>query len=425
MRVGFWLLQDSLQQWQKWIAGLYYVRNCLAALAALPAAERPEAVVFLPAGVDEPTLERLLEDCHDWLETVRIPAEVAADRSRLQLLADEHRCDLYFPLLNHPPVQLPGRWLGWITDLQHCAYPEFFSSGELEHRDALYRFLLATCNRIVCSSQAVETDLQAAYGADRRQTAIIRFVSPLPARPDTETAAALLGELGIDRPFVYLPNQFWLHKNHHTAFEAWRQLRSSGVEPPLLVCSGSLEEPRDPYHVPLLLDFLETQRLEDSVRILGLIPREQQLVLYHQAIAVLQPSLFEGWSTTVEEAKSIGQRLLLSDIPVHREQADGYGSFFAARNAEELAAKILQLPGEPPLDRTPVSQPTAEEALKHFGRGLVRLFREVAAEPIPVAAQGALALLLRYEEICRERLELIERLAADLRQRSDPAPLGV
>jgi hypothetical protein len=55
-----------------------------------------------------------------------------------------------------------------------------------------------------------------------------------------------------------------------------------------------------------------------------------------------------------------------------------------------------------------------------FGRDLLTLFEKVAAEPLPVA-QNALQLLLRYEDICRERLELIERLAADLQRQQELA----
>lgn len=39
------------------------------------------------------------------------------------------------------------------------------------------------------------------------------------------------------------------------------------------------------------------------------------------SVRVINPSLFEGWSSAVEECKSVGKRLVLSGIPVHREQA--------------------------------------------------------------------------------------------------------
>ncbi len=36
--------------------------------------------------------------------------------------------------------------------------------------------------------------------------------------------------------------------------------------------------------------------------------------------AIVQPSLFEGWSALVEESRSLGKVIFASDIPMHREQ---------------------------------------------------------------------------------------------------------
>jgi hypothetical protein len=36
-------------------------------------------------------------------------------------------------------------------------------------------------------------------------------------------------------------------------------------------------------------------------------------------VAVIKPSLSEGWKTTVEEAKTVSTLLILSDIDVHHE----------------------------------------------------------------------------------------------------------
>ena len=420
MRLGLWLLQDSLEHWKKWIAGLYYVRNCLEALATLPPEKRPEVSIFLPAGINEPTLESLLQSCREWVNEIRIPPAVVASRTELQELANAHPCEVYFPLLNHPPVSLPGHWIGWITDLQHCHYPQFFSAEELEHRDGLFRFLVATCSRIICSSQTVEADLQRAYRVGSGQTAVVRFSSQISREVSSEQITRTLEQLRIDRPFVYLPNQFWLHKNHSTAFAAWRLLTERNPQAPLLVCTGALEEPRDNYHVPLLLDYLETHQLQDSVRILGLVERQQQTVLYHAAAAFLQPSLFEGWSTTVEEAKSLGRPLILSDIPVHREQAEGLASFFPALSPEALADCVERVTAEQ--KARPESTPaTTADCLQAFGERLLTVFEEVAREPVPAVAQGALQLLLRYEDIARERLELIHRLSAELQRRDAEA----
>jgi hypothetical protein len=69
------------------------------------------------------------------------------------------------------------------------------------------------------------------------------------------------------------------------------------------------------------------------------------------SIALINPSEFGGWSTTVEEAKAYGVPMLLSDLDVHREQAST-AQFFSVsddlRLADLLEAAWL---GDGPADR--------------------------------------------------------------------------
>ena len=60
------------------------------------------------------------------------------------------------------------------------------------------------------------------------------------------------------------------------------------------------------------------------------------------AEAVIQPSLFEGWSTVVEDAKAMNQYVIASNIDVHIEQLQKNYSFFDPLNPIELADKIIE-----------------------------------------------------------------------------------
>jgi len=44
----------------------------------------------------------------------------------------------------------------------------------------------------------------------------------------------------------------------------------------------------------------------------------------------------------VEEAKSLGKRVLLSDIPVHREQAPRRGRYFDPRDPQDVARAMAE-----------------------------------------------------------------------------------
>jgi glycosyltransferase involved in cell wall biosynthesis len=74
--------------------------------------------------------------------------------------------------------------------------------------------------------------------------------------------------------------------------------------------------------------------------VLGFIDRTEQLVIMKNSEYVIQPSLFEGWGTVVEDAKVLDKTILLSDIPVHREQMNEKCILFDPYDPVELAELI-------------------------------------------------------------------------------------
>ncbi|MEJ2393044.1 MAG: glycosyltransferase, partial [Gammaproteobacteria bacterium] len=100
---------------------------------------------------------------------------------------------------------------------------------------------------------------------------------------------------------------------------------------------------RQPEFFEKLMDYANECGAAENFRVLGIVPINDLFGLMHNSISMINPSLFEGWSTSVEEAKSLGKRIILSDIPVHREQAPGGGEFFDPESAQELAEAMWRL----------------------------------------------------------------------------------
>lgn len=65
--------------------------------------------------------------------------------------------------------------------------------------------------------------------------------------------------------------------------------------------------------------------------------------LMKYSIAVINPSKSEGWSSTVEQAKSMGKLVLLSNLTVHKEQNPKRAFFFSTNNYLNLSKKIYEL----------------------------------------------------------------------------------
>jgi glycosyltransferase involved in cell wall biosynthesis len=136
-----------------------------------------------------------------------------------------------------------------------------------------------------------------------------------------------------------VPNQFWLHKNHLLIVQALDILKAQD-RAPVVIATGLMQDRRHPGHVEALQDNVRKCGLDALFRPLGVVPYRDMLGLMADAVAVCNPSRFEGWSTSVEEAKSLGKLVLLSDIPVHREQSPGRARYFDQDSPEQLAAAI-------------------------------------------------------------------------------------
>lgn len=115
-----------------------------------------------------------------------------------------------------------------------------------------------------------------------------------------------------------------------------------------VVFTGSEKDRRNPGHFVSLKQSIAESRLEAHTALLGLVPFEHLYALMRQSIAIMNPSLFEGWSTTVEEAKSLGKKVLLSDIPVHREQMPPGAVYFNPNDPQDLAWRMSETWEETP-----------------------------------------------------------------------------
>jgi glycosyltransferase involved in cell wall biosynthesis len=313
-----------------WMGGASYIRNLAAAIHA---ADPHQPVRYL---VGEPLAA-------DW--TGVEPRTVVATRSgffrRLaggtRLLAEAARDAFVYPLTydndynlaaGWPLTQALGhtRWAGWIPDFQHRYLPELFPSEEIQRRDTCIGRLAEEAPRVVLSSESAAEDFRRFYPAHADKATVWRFsVPPLEIDDDSDATPPR---------FLLVCNQFWAHKNHLVIFQALRLLRDRGVRP-LILCTGQLDDYRDRTYADKIRAALDG--LGDQVTLLGLVPRARQLSLLRRALAVIQPSRFEGWSTVVEDCRALGRPMLLSDLPVHREQNPPGAHYFPPESAEALA----------------------------------------------------------------------------------------
>ena len=178
------------------------------------------------------------------------------------------------------------------------------------------------------------------------------------------------------------PSQFWVHKNHETLLKALSIWKREGGHDAAVVFTGFQEDYRTAGHFQKIENLIKELELQQSVHCLGLLPRQDQIQLVRQAAASVQPSYFEGWSSLVEDCRSLGKTIYLSDIPVHREQDPPDAVYFNPDSAEELAA-CLQRDWEhlgPGPDLAREAQASAQSRKRGIGyaRDFLKILAKVA-----------------------------------------------
>ncbi|MEW6183482.1 MAG: glycosyltransferase family 1 protein [Bacillota bacterium] len=247
---------------------------------------------------------------------------------------------LFGHVVQHRNGSIPT--LSWIPDLQHVHLPEMFEPSERRWRNRVFLKTAKISSRIVLMSDAVEKDFKLFAPKYAHKARVIKTVSFIPESVYDIDSKCVSLQYHLPERFIYLPNRFWRHKNHELVFRVLRQLKDEGIKV-FIVCSGYPGDRRYPNHFSDLLQKISVWGIRDQVAILGVIPREHIFPLMRQSVCVINPSLFEGLGLTVNEAWSLGKRVILSDIPAHRDQNPPQATFFNPYSEEDIAFRLKEM----------------------------------------------------------------------------------
>jgi len=330
-----------------WVAGSYYLINLIFGLKTLADEDQPEISIISSKKSDFIMVKEQTAYPHlNYFEVsplypslpvkiVNILSRFFSGKNAIDWTKYKHDFDMIYPsvpraFMNH---KLPK--IGWVPDLQEEYYPEFFSVKELELRRSNLTSLSQINDAIVFSSEAAKKDFQKFYPDYKCDLEVLPFAVTHPEYTDLNLSE-LKEQYALPELYFFAPNQFWKHKNHMMVLEAIKQAKNTNQDVHVAF-SGKEEDYRNPDYFGQLKSFVSANDLQKNVSFLGFIDRTHQLKLMSGAVAVIQASLFEGWSTVVEDAKAMNQFVFASDLAVHKEQLSENCIFFNPNNPEALS----------------------------------------------------------------------------------------
>jgi glycosyltransferase involved in cell wall biosynthesis len=266
----------------------------------------------------------------------------------------------------------------WIADFQYHNYPDGHSRETTLQAEQTIGQIANEMPKVIFSSRYCENECFSLFPKAKGKTLVMPFAVFIDKSFLQPSALEGVREYyGIQGPYLMVSNLFSATKNHKTLFSALGLLRKEGLRINL-VCTGNLVNATQIEYTNEVLQMITTAGIRDQLYILGLIPRSHQVALYRMSLAMVQPSLHEGWSTCVEEAKALGKKLIVSDIGVHREQWPDNTLFFEPLDASALAQKIREVyeghhNTQPDVSAEQAAMRTYDETVRRFGENFLRI----------------------------------------------------
>lgn len=238
----------------------------------------------------------------------------------------------------------PLPWCLYLPDFQHKYYPKFFSKREIHFRDKDFEKNVNTAEFILVEAEAVKADIMKFYPYATADVSVM----PYTAIPEEEwlcSQPVSLEKYKLPEKFFIISNQFWIHKNHLGALEAFAEFVNAGHEDVFLVCTGKMSDYRFPDYHKKIIDKISELKIDEKVIFTGYVSKNEQIAMLKKSIAIIQPTLFEGnpGGGVAYNAISLGLPLILSDIPVNKELKSKFVVFFDAHNMSDLADKMSRM----------------------------------------------------------------------------------
>lgn len=232
----------------------------------------------------------------------------------------------------------------WFPDFQHLYLKKLFNSPDIKFRDNLYFDYIKYGNIHLVSSNDSKKDL-IKFNKSKQNNSLNIFV--LNFVPNIEfdkiiSFKKLVKLYNLNKKYIYIPNQFWIHKNHFLILKCINLLKNKKKKFQFIF-TGSHKDYRNQKYFDSICQFISKKKLKKYIKYLKEVPYNHVISLMYNCNMFINPSLFEGWSTTVEEAKAFEKKMLISNIPVHKEQKNHNTVLFDRYDENDLLKKLIKI----------------------------------------------------------------------------------
>jgi glycosyltransferase involved in cell wall biosynthesis len=138
-------------------------------------------------------------------------------------------------------------------------------------------------------------------------------------------------------PYIIYTGNLYPHKNINVIVEALRELPNIRLK---IICSRN-------YFTQRIEELLKKYKMTHQVDFLGYIPDDEFKQIYSHALALVHPSLMEGFSLTGLEAMALGCPVISSNSTCLPEIYQNSVLYFDPNNFNELVSQLKKIQKDP------------------------------------------------------------------------------
>jgi glycosyltransferase involved in cell wall biosynthesis len=214
-----------------------------------------------------------------------------------------------------------------IHDLKYLFYPEFFNN---RLKRWYYKWIILKSIRkashIIAVSQATKHDIESQEASSEKIHVIYEAPTIL------FKTEGQLPEVLYDKKYLLFVGENRPHKNIQRIINAYELVKSDMKDAcPLLVFAGSRYEPfmKDPGN--------------NNIVFLGTVDEQMLVSLYENALALVYPSLYEGFGLPIIEAMKLGLPVITSNCSSMQEIADKAAVLVDPYDTAQLTSAMLRI----------------------------------------------------------------------------------
>jgi glycosyltransferase involved in cell wall biosynthesis len=272
----------------------------------------------------------------------KIPANLTAEQGKaghfrrlqwtqfqLPSLLRETRSTLLFSPVPESPLSPQVRSIVVVHDLIPLRFPHWTAPLTLYARFYVPQ-VLAQAQHIICNSKATADDIVSYFQIPARK------ITPILLAHDAANFRVIESSDQLDtasRPYFFYLGRVDPYKNLQRVISAFAALPHKDYE---LWIAGSA----DRRYTPLLQTQAQTLGVSDRVKFLEYVPYAELPVLLNRAIALVFPSLWEGFGFPVLEAMACGTPVITSNLSSLPEVAGDAALLVDPYSEAEIAAAM-------------------------------------------------------------------------------------